>query len=60
VEVIHEIIMMRWIINLNKGIDHLTFECQTNHILAQAWDFNTRVKCYVTKGIFYEVVKGVK
>jgi hypothetical protein len=60
VEGIHETIMMRWIVNLNKGIDHLTFDYQTNHIWAQAWDFNMRVKCYVTKGIFGKVVKGVK
>jgi hypothetical protein len=57
---IHETIMMKWIINLNKSIDHLAFEYQTNHIWARAWDFNTRVKCYVTRDIFGKVVKGVK
>jgi hypothetical protein len=60
VEGTHETIMMRWIINLNKGIDHLAFEYQTNHIWSQAWDFNTKVKCYVSRGIFGKVVIGVK
>jgi len=44
----HETILMRWFTNLNSGIDHLAFECQTNHIWAQARDSNTKVKCYVT------------
>jgi hypothetical protein len=28
----HETILMRWINDLNNMIDHLAFECQTNHI----------------------------
>jgi len=47
----HETSMMRWVTNLNSNIDHLTFECQINHIWAQARDFNMKVKCYVTRDI---------
>ncbi len=28
----HKTILMRLILDLNNGIDHLAFECQTNHI----------------------------
>jgi hypothetical protein len=55
-----ETILMRWFTNLNDGIDHLAFECQTNHIWAEARDSNTKVKCYVTKDIFEAIVVGVK
>jgi hypothetical protein len=41
----HETILTKWIIDLNNGIHHLAFECQTNHIWAYAWDFNTKMKC---------------
>ncbi len=41
----HGTSLMRWIIYLNSGIDHLAFECQTNHILAlQARNFNMKGK----------------
>jgi hypothetical protein len=56
----HEIILMRWVIDLNSGIDHLAFEWQTNHFWAQAWDSNTRVKSYLIKGIFETIVVSVK
>jgi hypothetical protein len=36
VEGIYETILMKWITNLNNGIDHLAFESQKNHIWAQA------------------------
>ncbi len=55
-----ETIMMRWITNINTGINHLAFDCQTNHIWAKVKDFKTRLKCYVIKDIFYQVVKGIK
>jgi hypothetical protein len=48
----HEFFLMRWFTNLNSSIDHLAFECQTNHIWAQVRDFNTKVKGYVTRDIF--------
>jgi hypothetical protein len=39
----HGTILMRWIIDLNSGIDHFASKCQTNHILAlQAQIFNMR------------------
>jgi len=41
-------------------IDHLTFECQTNHIWAQARDSNTEVNCYVIRDIFEAFVVGAK
>jgi hypothetical protein len=43
----HETILMKWIIDFNNGIEHLTFDCQTNHIWTKAWDFHTKVKCHV-------------
>ncbi len=52
--------LMRWVTNFNNGIDHLAFECQTNHIWAQAHDSNTEVKCYVTRDIFKAFVVGAK
>jgi len=56
----HETILMRWVINFNNGIDHLAFECQTNHIWAQAHDSNVEVKFYVTRDIFEAFVVGAK
>ncbi len=54
------IILMRWIIGMNSDVDNLTFECQTNHIWAQAQNSNMNVRCYVTKDIFEVVVASVK
>jgi hypothetical protein len=48
----HETSLMRLVTNLNSSIDHLTFECQINHIWAQAWDSNMKVKRYVIRDIF--------
>ncbi len=28
----HEAILMKWITNLNSGINHLAFECQKKHL----------------------------
>jgi hypothetical protein len=51
---------MKWIINVNINIDRLTLEGETNHIWAQAWDFDMRGRkgewrreCYVRRDIFY-------
>jgi hypothetical protein len=49
--------MMKWITNINTGINHLAFDCQTNHIWAKVKDSKTRLKCYVIKDIFDQVVK---
>jgi hypothetical protein len=54
------IILMRWIIGMNSDVDNLAFECQTNHIWAQAQNSNMNVRCYVTKDIFEVVVVSVK
>jgi len=43
---------MKLVTNLNSGIDHSTFEWQTNHIWVQDQKFNMGTKCYVTKGNF--------
>jgi hypothetical protein len=51
---------MRWIIGMNNDIDHLTFECQTNHIWGQVQNSNMNVRCYVTRAIFEVVVASVK
>jgi len=56
----HETILMRWVTNFNDGIDHLAFECQTNHIWAQAHDSNAEVKFYVIKDIFEAFVVSAK
>lgn len=48
------------ITNINTGINHLAFDYQTNHIWAKVKDCKTRLKCYVIKDIFDQVVKGVK
>lgn len=56
----HMIILMKWIIGMNSDMDRLTFECQTNHIWAQAQNSNMNVKCYVIKDIFEVVVASVK
>jgi hypothetical protein len=42
----HETILMKWIIDFNNGIEHLTFDCQTNHIWTKAWDSHTKMKCH--------------
>jgi hypothetical protein len=56
----HATILMRWIIDLYSSVDHVVFECQTNHIWAHVRKSNIRVKCHVTNGIFYLVVEGVE
>lgn len=47
----HETIMLRWTTNINIGI---------NYIWAKVRDSKTRLKCYVIKNMFYQIVKGVK
>ncbi len=54
------IILMRWIIAMNSDIDHLPFECQTNHIWAQVQNYNMNVRCYVSRDIFEVIVASVK
>jgi hypothetical protein len=56
----HETMLMKWVTNFNNGIDHLAFECQTNHIWAQTHDFNTEVKCYAIRDISETFVVGAK
>ncbi len=51
-EAIYRTILMKWIVDLKNGIDHLACESQKNHIWAQAWDSNTKVKCYLTNDNF--------
>lgn len=51
---------MRWIIGMNSDMDRSTFECQTNHIWAQAQNSTMTVRCSVTKDIFEVVVASVK
>ncbi len=41
-ENIHETILMKQITNLNSGIDHFAFECQTNQIWAQVIELKPR------------------
>lgn len=43
---------MKWVTSPNSGIDHLAFECQTNHIWVEDWNSNMGVKYYVSKGNF--------
>ncbi len=45
---------------MNSHVDNLAFECQTNHIWAQAQNSNMNLKCYLTKDIFEVVVASVK
>ncbi len=33
----HDLFIMRWITDLNIGVEHLAFDCKVQHIWANIW-----------------------
>jgi hypothetical protein len=51
---------MKWIMNLNTKLDHITFEFGGQHIWAKYRDHITSVISFVTWIVYVEVVSKVK
>jgi hypothetical protein len=45
----HDLFIMKWILDLNTNMKHLTFDCNGQHILAKHVDQLTWVMSFVTK-----------